>query len=176
MKELTAADVMNPQVLAVRPEMTVHELSSFLTENQITGAPVLDSQGRLVGVVSETDIAEAELTREEAVDDRSDPEFDVRGWEQEVEPDEMRELHLHVASGLSVRDIMTPTAYTVPCDTPVPELARTMVTGRIHRLLVTRKSHIVGIVTSLDLLKLLYGGEPAAGRTRLRARSVLVRS
>ena len=177
MKELTAAEVMNPQVLAVRPDMTVHELASFLTENQITGAPVLDRQGRLVGVVSETDIAEAELAREEAVDDRSDPEFDLRGWEQEVEPDEMRALHLHIASGLSVRDIMTPTAYTVPHDTPVKDLARTMVTGRIHRLLVTRKSHIVGIVTSLDLLKLLYGDESAAGgRARLRPRSVLIRN
>ena len=78
MKELTAADVMNPQVLAVRPEMTVHELSSFLTENQITGAPVLDRQGRLVGVVSETDIAEAE--RYERSDRRPlGPVFDRRG-------------------------------------------------------------------------------------------------
>jgi CBS domain-containing protein len=55
-----------------------------------------------------------------------------------------------------VGDIMTPTVYTVPADTPASELARTMVSGRIHRLFVTRGRRIVGIVTSLDLLKLLF--------------------
>ncbi len=175
MKETTAAEVMNPEVLAVEPDMTVHELASFLTENQITGAPVVDRQGRLVGVVSETDIAGAETVREEAVDDRSDPEFDLRGWEQEAEPDEMRTLHLHASNDLTVRDIMTPTAYTVPHDTPVKDLARTMVTGRIHRLLVTQDGHMVGIVTSLDLLKVLYrDGSPARGMTKPRHRRAAV--
>ena len=175
MKQMIAAEVMNPQVLAVAPDMTMHELVSFLTENQITGAPVLDRTGRLVGVVSETDIAEAELERAEPVDDRADPEFDLRGWEEEAEPREMRRLHLHAADTLTVGDIMTPTAYTVPHDTPVKDLARTMVTGRIHRLLVTRDSHVVGIVTSLDLLKLLYG-PPGGGRAQPRPRSVLIRN
>ena len=58
---------------------------------------------------------------------------------------------------------MTPAACIVPHDTPVADLARTMVTGRIHRLLVTRDARIVGIVTSLDLLKVLYGDGPAKG-------------
>ncbi len=39
---------------------------------------------------------------------------------------------------------------------PVAELARTMVAGRIHRLIVTRRDNVVGIVTTLDLLRLLY--------------------
>ena len=177
MRGLTAADVMSTQVLAVGPDMTVHELVSFLTENQITGAPVLDGANRLVGVVSETDIAEAELERAEPVDDGADPAFDLRGWEEEAEPGELQKLHLHAAGDITVRDIMTPTAYTVPHDTPVKDLARTMVTGRIHRLLVTRDSNVVGIVTSLDLLKLLYRDEAAAGgRKRTRPRSVLVKS
>jgi len=55
-----------------------------------------------------------------------------------------------------VRDIMTPTAYTVPHATSIRELARTMVTGRIHRLVVTHGERVVGIVTTLDLLKTLY--------------------
>jgi predicted transcriptional regulator len=125
-----AADVMNPQVLAVRPEMTVEKLAAYLTENQITGAPVLDHNRRLVGVVSQTDIAAS----------RGDTATEV------------------------VRDIMTPAAYTVPHDTPVADLARTMVTGRVHRLLVTRDGHVVGIVTSLDLLKALYESPPAGAR------------
>ena len=123
-----AADVMSTPVLAVRPEMTVARLAAYLTEKQITGAPVLDRNRRLVGVVSQTDIAESEGD---------------------------------TAQDMVVRDIMTPAAYTVPHDTPIADLARTMVTGRIHRLLVTRGGHVVGIVTSLDLLKTLYEGARA---------------
>ena len=170
MKQMIAAEVMNPHVLAVSPKMTVHELVSFLAENQISGAPVLDGAGRLVGVVSQTDIAQAELEREEPVDDRSDPGFDLRGWEEEAERGELRKLHLHASAEVTVEDIMTPTAYTVPYDTVVEELARTMVTGRIHRLLVTRDGNVVGIVTSLDLLKLLYG-PPAGAAARPRRRT-----
>jgi len=65
-----------------------------------------------------------------------------------------------------VRDVMTPTVYTVTEDTPAVDLARTMISGRVHRLFVTRMGRIVGIVTSLDLLRLLCdepkGSTPAA--------------
>ncbi len=72
-----------------------------------------------------------------------------------MNPEELRGLHLE-DEALLVRDIMTPTVYTVPEETPVAELARTMVAGRIHRLIVTRRDNVVGIVTTLDLLRLLY--------------------
>ncbi len=49
MKELVASDVMNTQVLAVRPDITVRELATLLTENEISGAPVTDGHGRLLG-------------------------------------------------------------------------------------------------------------------------------
>jgi CBS domain-containing protein len=56
---------------------------------------------------------------------------------------------------VQVREIMTPTVYTVPDDEPVPRIARAMIAGRIHRLFVTRDQHVVGIVTPMDLLRLL---------------------
>jgi CBS domain-containing protein len=56
---------------------------------------------------------------------------------------------------LLVRDVMTPTVYTVPEDTPVPQIARAMIAGRIHRLFVTSRGRVVGIVTSLGLMTLL---------------------
>jgi CBS domain-containing protein len=57
MRPITAADVMNPNVLMVQEDMTVEELASFLFENEISGAPVVDPTRRLVGVVSVTDLA-----------------------------------------------------------------------------------------------------------------------
>ncbi len=59
MRPITAADLMNPKVLAVREDMTLRELAAYLIHHQITGAPVEDGGGRLVGVVSTVDIAEA---------------------------------------------------------------------------------------------------------------------
>jgi CBS domain-containing protein len=154
MKTLTARDVMNPEVLTVRVDLTVRELAAFLTEKQISGAPVVDGEGRLVGLVSLTDVAENDAERPDLVVDHSGPEEAVRGWEDRMNPEEIHPLHVE-SDDLLVRDIMTPTVYTVPEDTPVAKIAHAMVAGRIHRLLVTHRGHVVGIVTSLDLVRLL---------------------
>ena len=163
MRKLTAGDVMNTGVLTVRPDMTARELAAFLVENQISGAPVLDARGMLVGVVSLTYIAESDAERGPA-----DGGGGYHGWEDKLSRAEMRDLHVE-GDGPLVSDLMTPTVYAVPEETPVALLARTMVSGRIHRLLVTRKHKVVGIVTSLDLLQLLcedHAGE-AVTPTRL---------
>lgn len=117
---ITAGEIMTTTLLTVPQVMTVRELSTFLADHEITGAPVTDENGNLVGVVSVTDIAQNEANQESLV-----------------------------------RDIMTPTVYTVPADTPVRKIARAMIAGRVHRLVVTQGDDVVGIVTSLDLLKLL---------------------
>src|SRR5262245_31446119 len=57
MRPITAADVMNPEVLTVPDDLPVAALASFLVEREISGAPVADAAGHLVGVVSVTDIA-----------------------------------------------------------------------------------------------------------------------
>ena len=137
------AEVMNPSVLTFRDDRTVSELAVFLTEKEISGVVVVDRAGRLVGVVSVTDIVE-----QRTIGEREDAPAPRR------ERGELEGLRVE-DGGVLVRDIMTPTVYTVPDDTPVSEAARTMIAGRIHRLFVTRGGHVVGIVTTLDLLKLL---------------------
>jgi CBS domain-containing protein len=151
----TASDVMTSKLLTVRKDATLQELSAFLAENNITGAPVVDAAGRFVGVVSATDLAEIE----------SEP----RAWESgdQVEEGARRGFQVE-GTARRVQDIMTPTVYTVTEDTPVGELAQAMVSGRVHRLFVTRHGKIVGIVTSLDLLTLLCHGD-VAGTARRRS-------
>jgi CBS domain-containing protein len=160
MRTLTAKDVMNTEVLTVRVDLTVRELSAFLTEKQISGAPVVDPHGRLVGVVSVTDVAESDADRPDLVGDRSSPDFDLREWGERMNAEDVRPLHIE-SDDLLVRDIMTPTVYTIPDDTPVAKIAQTMVAGRIHRLFVTRGGRVVGIVTTLDLVRLLEEHSPA---------------
>jgi CBS domain-containing protein len=150
----TANDIMNPNVMTVRDDMTLHELATFLTENEISGAPVVDSRGKLVGVVSVTDIALSEAERASVEADPSSPPFYSGGWRERLRREGLSGMHIE-SSGLLVRDIMTPAVYTVPDTASVSEIARTMITGRLHRLLVVRGHQVVGIITTLDLIKLL---------------------
>jgi CBS domain-containing protein len=152
MKHATAGDVMNPEVFSVPLDMSVLELVDFLAEKEITGVPVVDNDGRFVGVVSVTDVASSPAA---GAPFSESGHSDLRGWEDRLSRDEVRRMGVRNGA-LSVGDIMTPAVYTVPADTPASELARTMVSGRIHRLFVTRGRKVVGIVTSLDLLKLLF--------------------
>ena len=156
MKDLKAKDIMNTDVLSVRDDMTVQELAGFLTEREILGAPVVDSEGEVVGVVSCTDIVQSTTTEADIVVEKSTPGFYEHGWEDKLDPDEMGRLHVEENESLPVREIMTPTIYTVPEDTPISDIAKAMVAGRIHRLLVTRGSRLVGIITTLDMLKVFF--------------------
>ncbi len=152
--KVTAKQVMNPAVETVRDDLTVQELAAFLTEREITGAPVVNERGKLVGVVSAMDIVEnAAEGADFAPAGENGPHVrqDVR---EHLNPGDLRQMHVE-NSGLQVREIMTPTVFTIPEDTPVEKIAQTMISGRVHRLLVTRRGRMVGIVTTLDLLKLL---------------------
>jgi len=150
MKDLQARDIMNTDVISVRDDMTVEELAKFLTEREILGAPVIDSEGEVVGVVSCTDIAQ-----NTGQGDQAKVDFFGQGWEDPIDPEGMQELAIEHES-LPVREIMTPTIYTVPENTPLSDIAKAMVAGRIHRLLITRGSQLVGIVTTLDMLKIFF--------------------
>lgn len=160
MHRYTAGDVMNRQVLSVRVDLSVSELAAFFVEKQITGAPVVDRDGKLVGVVSLMDIAENRAESSSLVPERDAARWHMRTHDDGTDLGELRGLHLEEVD-LCVGDIMTPTVYTVPSNTPVSRVAATMLAGRIHRLLVTEGEGVVGIVTTMDLLKLLSGDERA---------------
>jgi CBS domain-containing protein len=155
MRPITAADVMNPGVLAAAVDWTLPELADFLAEHQISGAPVVDPTGRLLGVVSVTDLAAAlaQLPRTPAVSD-----FFQSAWPEGPNRETLADL-LARGERRTVREIMTPHVYTVTEDTPVGELAETLIEEHVHRLLVTRGERVVGIVSTSDLLGLLVAEE-----------------
>jgi CBS domain-containing protein len=105
-------------------------------------------------VVSLTDVAAASGDREAIAPEVSSPDFYVHEWEDKLNPDELRQLHVE-SEGLLVRDIMTARVYTVTADASIAEVARTMVDGHVHRLLVAESDKLVGIVSTLDLMRSL---------------------
>ena len=157
---LVARDIMNTNVIVLNIDMTLQEAADVLGNNSISGAPVLDQKEVAVGVISCTDIAQNCAQRGYfSPSNPLGPDLYIQGWEDQLEPEEMEGFQIE-GGGLLVKDAMTPTVFTVPEKTPVREMARTMIAGRVHRLFVTNQDEkLVGIVTTLDLLQLFADEE-----------------
>lgn len=152
--DLIARDIMSSPVITVKSDMSVEEVSDLFTDRMITGAPVVDENDRPVGVVTLTDIVRNEPRREHIVSDRIASDYVLRDWHKNFNTDDLSSgYHLEESETLMARDIMTPFVYRVEEDTPVRELAEILVSGRIHRLFVTRNEKITGVVSALDILK-----------------------
>lgn len=155
MKRLTAKDVMNEDVLSVGMDWSVEYLTDFLVENGISGAPVTSENGKLVGVVSLTDIVRHNsLPGKES---RSNIPYDYyrHGLEHQYAKEDMRSLSIGTEPLDTVRDIMTPMIFDVNEDTKVKQVADTMIRGRIHRVFVTREQKLAGVITTVDMLKVI---------------------
>ena len=162
----TAEDVMKSPVLSLDSETPLSEAAAWMSDNQISGAPILDNSGRPVGVVSLFDI----VTYLSGMDvpgggfyRYSYPNFAEggdgweRGWE-EIEPDALKNT--------SVSEIMTTQLLTVDEETPLPDVARLMKRRHIHRLFVARDGDLVGVISTMDLLGALSA--PARRATAVR--------
>jgi CBS domain-containing protein len=152
MRPITARDLMNPEVLTVGEDQTLRELADFLLDNEISGAPVVDGEGGLVGVVSMVDLVEAASDEAKLAAVRSTADFLARGEEAALSEEELHDLD---ESDLQVGDIMSTEIHSVAEDATVSEVAMKMLKEHLHRLLVLRDSRVVGIVSTSDLLGLL---------------------
>ena len=154
MREMIAKDVMNTELIKVRDDMTVADLAEFLVDNEVSGVPVEDAEGRLVGVVSLSDIARSLTGRDEAVLTHTDSDYYLRSWEERFNAEDIAGLRV-AESDETVGEIMTPSIVAVDEEMPVSKVAEKMIDARIHRLLVTRDQKVVGIISTTDLLGLL---------------------
>jgi predicted transcriptional regulator len=151
-KTRNVRDLMSPDIMTVADEMTTDELAQYLTEREISGAPVVDSQGHLIGVVSMTDIGRSVAESSDLMSSRG-PNF-YRDEAADLTLEDLRQRHFEERA-VTVRDVMTPVIHQVPVTASVAEVARIMVAQHIHRLVVTQGKDPVGIITSMDLLKMV---------------------
>jgi len=162
----TARDIMSRDLICVNDDLPVAELARLLTDKGISGAPVLDRRGQLVGVVSVTDIVSHELKVGHTVVTESE----YYGRPDIISRSEMRQLGVHVEDygDELVRDIMSPIVISSPATATVSELAERMGVNRVHRLLITDDDEtVIGMVSALDLIGLIPGTI-----RRIRERSV----
>jgi CBS domain-containing protein len=181
-RDMTVADIMQAEVTTVSPETSVRELTRILSDRGISGAPVVTSTGSVVGVVSSTDIVrlaadESELRLSST---HWSPLFGADAWDRSADPEdeEVEPLGSYFLpesapplmpdwdgdnaeaafDQFTVADIMTPVSFTVAPSISVKELADFLLRGRIHRAIVTENDHLVGIVTTMDVLRALAEG------------------
>lgn len=142
-----ARDVMTVDPVCVKPSATIRELARLFEEHGISGAPVVDAQGQLVGVVSKTD-----LIRRCSEGTRDAPPaylFEILGGQAGREPDS----ELVPEPLVCVEDFMTVDPVTVSPEAPLPDVARLMSERRIHRVIVVDGENLpIGVITSIDVL------------------------
>jgi len=163
----TVSSIMQRDVLSVGDSWPLHQLASFLTDNQISGAPVTSQDGELIGVVSLTDIVRFDSMPESRAELHDTHEYYLHTLEMQVTQEEATSFHVEQESSATVRDIMTPMIFEVDQNASIEEVADTMVKGHIHRLFVTHNKQISGVVTSLDMVEFLRNSfGKAAGLAR----------
>lgn len=142
---MQAKDIMKKQVATVSPEMSLREAAKLFSNRQITGAPVVNLHGNLVGVVSQTDLVRREAERGL----REVPNYH-RG-----EGSWLRSCGFHIEDPdvTPVEHVMTPWAISFDEETSVLDLAKYMLQKHIHRVIITKRGKIAGIVTAMDLLR-----------------------
>jgi len=135
MEEVKARDIMTKEVIAISHNTSIREADEILKKNKITGLPVIDKKGEMVGIISEKHLLSI---------------YDVRG--EEVEHYAFR---LPYEYRVWVEEIMTKEVLSVNQETPLKEICEIMVKNHIHRVPVLWEKKVVGIISTMDIVKYL---------------------
>ncbi|MDD3151154.1 MAG: CBS domain-containing protein [Candidatus Gastranaerophilales bacterium] len=136
-------DIMTTDLITVKENQKLKEIIDIFGQNSILGAPVIDEEGCLTGIISISDILK---TRQ--VQSFYHAPF-IRDLEFKFLHDNKDSLEQKVFS------IMTQNLFTVEPDYTIEKMAKIMHDNKVHRLLVVEYKKLVGIVSTFDLLKLL---------------------
>ena len=136
----TAREIMTTELITVTPSTPMREFARMCTEDNISGAPVLNLDGSLAGMVSKTDLLEHLMDADPSHDGEAESILDV--W---------------LGEDQSINEIMVEDVVSVTPDDAIDEIAALMAENGIHRVAVVEDNRCVGIITSLDLLR-HFGG------------------
>ncbi len=150
---LCAGDFMQRNLITVHACDPIREVERILADAKISGVPVLDDNDEIVGVLSMADLVnryaeapdiETEGNRRDLDDDAEDS-TEITAFRR-FEPDE-----------LCAGDLMTPGITAVAPTASLREASRIMVEKQIHRLLVVDRGRVVGLLSTLDILRAIAG-------------------
>jgi CBS domain-containing protein len=144
------SDIMTRDPIVVTPETPLKEAIQLIATNHISGLPVVNADGKLVGIISETDL----MWQETGVK----PPAYIMLLDSVIylENPATYDRELHKALGQTVQDVMTKEVVTTAPDKPLREAARMMHSRKIHRLpVVDGSKHVIGILTRGDIVRFM---------------------
>jgi CBS domain-containing protein len=145
----TAADIMTSNIITVTTETSVQELAKILSDNNISGVPVVDDAGNLLGVVTENDlIDQSKKLHIPTVVTILDSVFYLEN------PNRM-EKEMKKMAGATVLDIYSSEPVSVNAETTLDDIATIMAEKNIHTLPVVRNSKLIGVIGKKDIIKTL---------------------
>lgn len=142
---MRARDIMTTSVVTVSPETDIAEAVKLMLERQISGVPVIDASGRLIGILTEGDL----MRRAELVTGRQS------WWINPISSPEQEAKAYVKAHGLKVKDVMTKEVVTINEQEPLDRIAMVFEERGIKRTPVLRSGKVVGIVSRANLLRSL---------------------
>jgi CBS-domain-containing membrane protein len=160
---MKAAEIMTAKVITIGPDASIADAAELLLTHRISGAPVVDADGQLLGIVSEGDL----LRRVEAGTERR------RSWWLEIftRSDTLAAEYVK-AHGRRVADIMTRWVVTVTEDTSLADIADLLERHRIKRVPVVRDGQLVGIISRANVLQAVAGRQPITPIVRADDRAI----
>jgi CBS domain-containing protein len=149
---LKAKDIMTKEIITVTPGTEVVKAAKILLEKRINGLPVVDDNGKLVGILCQSDL----IVQQKRIPipslftllDGFMPLNIMKRIDKEVEK----------IAAITVAQAMTPNPVTVDSETDIEDVARLMVDENYHTLPVVDGKKLVGIVGKEDVLKTLLSG------------------
>lgn len=148
---MKAKDIMTKEVITIKENDTVELAAKTLSENNLSGLPVVDVDNKIIGMITEGDL----LRRVSKIDGPSYIEILGGIFPLERKKDFIDKINKSV--GYLVKDIMTEEIITVSEDTPYQEVATLMVTERINRIpVVDDEKRVIGIISRKDIMEHIF--------------------
>jgi len=148
MAELLAKKIMVKKVITIKKDASIEKLSELLLKNKISGVPVVDDDGKMVGIATEGDL----IIRDS---DLHFPRY-FKLLDSIIYLESLNKFKSNLKKylGTKVEDVMTAKVRTVMENTPVSEVANIMIRNNVNRVPVqNRKGDLVGIITRADIVK-----------------------
>ena len=143
----TAGEIMSREVVTVKKETSVRELAELFTTRKISSVPVVDNDGRLIGIVTETDLVEQDKSL------HIPTVISLFDWVIYLESDKKFEKELKKMTAQTVGEIFSTEVETVGPETPISEVADILTSKKINAIPVVDGKKLVGIVARIDLIR-----------------------
>jgi|CXWL01.1.fsa_nt_gi CBS domain-containing protein/mannitol/fructose-specific phosphotransferase system IIA component (Ntr-type) len=147
-KQLTVRDLMHRDVVTVSPDNTLKDVANKLYRYKVSGIPVVDSEGKPVGMISERHLIKAALPDVESLVQNLAASPDVEPFDDLLRREDE----------IKVKDIMTTRLFTTTEDTPIVEVAAQMLFRNIRRIPVVHDGKLIGLILRRDIVSKVIRG------------------